>query len=230
MRRLIVLVALFAVGCGSSSPTAPTPVTPVVVVPPVTPPVVPVGMITVSGCPDAVPGVDLAFYRQIGCNGFDLPLQSVRRWAFAPKLYIRTIDDAGAPIDQVTLDTVQNAMTEAAPHLTAGKFQIAVDRGSGSREGVSGWITVKWPATVPDFCGRSQVAVDGGWIELNYKVGFCSCGGSSIRARTARHELGHAIGLWHTDSPSDLMSGQSVTGCDAGLSARELQAVAYQYR
>ena len=89
---------------------------------------------------------------------------------------------------------------------------------------------MKWPTSVPDFCGRSQVGVDGGWIELNYKVGFCGCNGSAMRPRTARHELGHALGYWHTSDPTDLMSGLSVQGCDQQPSARELAAAAYHYR
>src|SRR3954465_12683825 len=119
MKSLIVLVALFAAGCGGSSPTAPAPITPnPTPTPTPTPPPV-VSMITVSACPDAVPGLDLGFYREIGCNAFDLPLTSVRRWNVAPKLYLRTVDEAGAPIDAVTLDTVQNAMIASAPVLTA---------------------------------------------------------------------------------------------------------------
>lgn len=188
-------------------------------------------MIMVSPCPDAVSGVDLGFYRQIGCNAFDLPMQSVRRWAFAPKLYIRTVDEAGAAIDPVTLDTVTNAMVSTASTWTGGKFGLAViDRGTATHEGQSGWITVKWPATPQTYCGLSDVALDGGTIALAYKTAGCSCEGSTIRARTARHELGHALGYWHTNVADDLMSNPSVKPCDQQPSARELAAAAYQYR
>lgn len=225
-----ILLALFVTACSGNSPTAPTP--PPVVVPPVVPPPPVVSVITVSACPDATPGLDLGFYRQMGCNAFDLPLQGVRRWAVAPKLYLRTVDEAGAPIDAVTLDTVQNAMIETATQWSAGRFALTIERGTASREGQTGWVTVKWPATADaaPACGRGQVAIDGGWIELNYKVTSCGCNGSAMRPRTARHELGHAFGYWHTDNTTDLMSGLTTSGCDAGLSARELQAVAFQYR
>jgi hypothetical protein len=191
-------------------------------------------MITVSACPDTVPGMDVGFYRQIGCNAFDLPLQPVRRWAFAPKLYIRTVDEAGAAIDQVTLDTVTAAMGSTASTWTAGKFGLAsIERGSDTREGVSGYITVKW-MTIADptaRCAAADVARDGGTIELNYLVGGgCSCGAAKMRPLTARHELGHALGYWHTDNQGDLMSAKSIQGCDAQPSARELQAASYQYR
>lgn len=227
---VVAIVALLCSACGSSSPTAPSTPPPVVVVPP--PPVV-VQTIQVSPCPTATVGVDLNFFREIGCNAFDTPIQPVRRWMVAPKLYLRTIDEAGAPIDALTLDTVQNAMLEIAPVWTAGHFGLdGVTRGTDTREGQTGWITVKWPATnaAAPSCGQSEVAIDGGWIALNYKVASCGCNGSAMRPRTARHELGHALGYWHTDSPADLMSGQQVAGCDASPSARELQAVAAQYR
>lgn len=232
MKYLILLVALFAAGCGGSSPTAPSPAPPPVPPPVVTPPPV-VSMITTSACPEAVPGLDLGFYRQIGCNAFDLPLFSVKRWAFAPKLYVRTVDEAGAAIDQVTLDTVVNAMGATASSLTGGKFGLAsIERGTETREGVSGWITVKWPgtATALNSCALSQVASDGGTVQLNYLRPTCACGGSKIYARAAAHELGHALGYYHTDSQGDLMYGQTPLSCTPSLSARELAAASFQYR
>jgi hypothetical protein len=231
MRAVIVVLALLCAACGSSSPTAPAPPTPTPTpVPTPTPP--PIATIQVSACPDAVPGMDLGFYKQIGCNAFDTPLQPVRRWTIAPKVYLKTVDEAGAPIDTLTLDTVQNAMIETAMAWTGNHFGLeGVLRGTDTREGVSGWITVKWPATAQSFCGLSDVAVNGGTIELNNKTASCGCNGSRVRPHTARHELGHALGYWHTDNTADVMSNVGVTKpCDQQPSARELQAAAYQYR
>jgi hypothetical protein len=148
-------------------------------------------------------------------------------------VYLKTVDEAGAPIDPLTLDTVQNAMIDVAPKFTGGRFGLeGVLRGTDTREGQSGWITVKWPASAAAFnaCGLSEVAVDGGWMQLNYLRPTCTCGGSKIFPRLAAHELGHALGYYHTDSQADIMFGQTPATCDPALSARELAAAAYQYR
>lgn len=223
----MLVVALFAAGCGGS-PTGPS--APLVSAAPVL-----ALMIQTTPCPN---GGD-PYYREIACNGLENPNhpEPVRRWTIAPKVYIRTVDQAGAPIDAVTLDTVQAAMVDVAPAWSGGRFGLAsVERGTDTREGVSGWITVKWPA--PDkgdfYCGLTQQGTDGGWIELHYAAASnCGClgGGSKIKPVIAKHELGHALGYWHTDGTGyDIMSPQSLAACDASPSAREIQAAAYHYR
>jgi hypothetical protein len=223
MKRLVIGVALLASACAGNSSTGPSiPSTPIVV-----------PNVTVSPCPASGAGIplDFGFYQQIGCNAFDGPMQSVRRWTVAPRLYIRTVDDAGAPIDSVTLDTVQGAMTAIAVQLAGGKFGLAsVERGTDKRDGVSGYITVHWTDTIAS-CGLSDVAGDGGLIQLNPGRPTCSCGGSKIDARLAAHELGHAFGYFHTDQQADLMYAKAPANiCTVSLSAREQQAMTYQYR
>lgn len=231
MRTIFIALALTAAACGSSpsAPTAPAP-TPA---PTPTPPVV--SMIESSPCPPAIVGfsVDLHFYTEIGCNTFDGPQSPVRRWLQAPRLYVLTVDDAGAPIDAVTLDTVTAAMVAAAPMLTSGRFSLAtVDRGTDMRQvGLRGVISVSWLSSSPAaICGQARIAGESGLIELNYTRPTCACDGSRIYRRAAAHELGHALGYYHTDAQSDLMFGSTPATCDAGLSAREQQAVAYHYR
>lgn len=183
-----------------------------------------VGAIALSG------GFDLAFYRVFVRNGFEAPtaLEPVRHLTQAPRIYLRTIDEAGAPIDAVTLDTVAAALINTAGVLT-GRYGLAgLERGTESREGMTGWLTVKWPTTT-DACGRSFVGLDGGSIELNYKTPGCGCGASKMRPRTAKHELGHALGFWHTGDPNDLMSGLPVNECDRSPSAREIAHAAIAY-
>lgn len=170
---------------------------------------------------------DLGFYRQLARNGFEQPgaLQPLRRLTRAPILYLKTVDEAGQAIDAVTLDTVQAAMINVAASWT-GSFGLAgVERGTGTKEGVSGYVTVKWPnPSIGAFCGFADIGKDGGAIQLNYlrADATCGCNGSRMRTRTAKHELGHAFGYYHTDNPGDLMAN-GVSGCaETGPSPREL--------
>jgi hypothetical protein len=186
---------------------------------------------------DAIPsaGFDLNFYRQLVRNGFEQPaaLQPLRRWTEAPRIYLKTVDEAGAAVDARTLDATTRAIVETAAIFTGGRFGVAeLERGTETRAGVPGWVTVRWTAgkRADNLCGQSDVGVSGGAIDLFYKQGaFCECPGvSDIRPRLVRHELGHAFGFWHTDNQNDVMF-KTALGCDLLPSARERAAAAIAY-
>jgi hypothetical protein len=178
-------------------------------------------------------GFDLDYYRSFVRNGFEQPtaLQPLRRWTRPPMIYIKTVDEAGQAIDTATLDSVTAALGADVDFWTGGRFGIAgMERGTETRIGTSGWITVRWPNPVQEgVCGRAQVAVDGGWIELNYLNRACACGTSRVRVRTVKHEIGHAMGFFHTGRSDDLMFGGSSSGCDLKPSARERLHAAIAY-
>ncbi|HKE84960.1 MAG TPA: hypothetical protein VKB50_14460 [Vicinamibacterales bacterium] len=166
---------------------------------------------------------DLGFYRFLVRNGFESPtLEPLRRWVQSPMIYIRTVDDSEASIPNASLNLVASVLTDTLPRWTNQRFSVAgIETGTETREGKSGWLTVRWAVTDAR-CGSAVVGRDGGYIELRSPRGtLCNCNGA-IRARTVRHELGHALGFWHTGDASDLMSGLSVAGCDQLPSAREL--------
>jgi len=231
MRRLIVLVALLASACGGSTTAPSTP--PVTSSSTTTTTSIPViQTIQVAACPPAVVGFDMTFFHQFACDTYDRPAspQPTRRWTKAPNIYLRTLDDAGAAIDANTLDSTERAITDTLP-LWSG-YRATVTRGADSRIGQPGWITVIWKSDASQaICGLSDVATDGGQVGLFYRRGGgCRCpGGPEITPRTVKHELGHAMGYYHTDNTADLMA-PGVAGCDAQPSGRELQAAAYQYR
>jgi hypothetical protein len=167
---------------------------------------------------------DPSLYRQLVRNGSEGKNEPLRRWTTAPSIYMRTVDEAGNPLPALQLSSTETVIREAVSQWTSGQFEVAsFERGTGTKVGVAGWLTVRWPSDPdPEACGRSNIGLSGGAIDLNYKTGgSCSCGALPLRPRTVRHEIGHAMGFWHTTSGGDLMSGVGVAGCDTPLSARE---------
>lgn len=228
----LLLLALSA-GCGGSpsAPSTPAPSTPIVTPPVAVPPPV---VVAPPPLPTRGPDFNLSFWNAFVHNRLEASgLLPLRRLTAAPRLYLRIVDDAGVQIDPVTLSTVENAMKEVAPIWGGGQFGLAgVERGTSLKDGQPGWLTVHWLATnVGEICGRSDVGVDGGVIELNYqnKGSNCTCPGINIRPRTARHELGHAFGYYHTDSIEDVMKSGAL-GCDALPSSRETYHATLAYQ
>jgi hypothetical protein len=172
---------------------------------------------------EAQPPFDLQFYRILVRNAFEsTDIQPLRRWVQSPMIYIRTVDDTDASIPSANIDLVAAVLADTVPRWTNQRLSVAgVASGTETREGQPGWLTVKW-SVAEGRCGRAQIGTDGGYIELRSPFGSnCTCNGL-IRTRTIRHELGHALGFWHTGTVTDLMSGLSVSLCDQLPSAREL--------
>lgn len=179
---------------------------------------------------------DAVFYSEFVQNAYDSPeqLSPVRLLQAPLHVYLRTEDDAGRAVDAITLDTTERALIESARIWSGGTFGVVeVARGKSTRERMPGWITVKWTSTAtPDRCGRSTIGVDGGFIELNVS-GSCSCGmATRVYPRVVRHELGHAMGYYHTDNVHDVMYGHTIASdaCDILPSEREQRHAIFAHR
>jgi len=210
---LALLAVFFAAGCSGSSPTAPTPPPPVIVQPQ--------PVVVVPPQPNPLLSdsrFDLGFYRQLALDGFQTPsLRSLNHWTRAPLIYIRTVDDAGRAVARSLLEQTAAAIINTTGQWTGGRFGVAgLEQGTDTKEGQPGWLTVKWNTTGP--CGTTNGVVgEGSAIVMNHARPECTCG-----PRVAKHELGHAMGFYHTDSIIDVMSGLPDPACDKNPSAREV--------
>jgi hypothetical protein len=180
------------------------------------------------------PPFELAFFRELGRNALESTtgLEPLRPIPAAPRIYIRTVDEAGRQMDPVLLDLVEAALRDTAPLWSAGRHPLEViERGQEARLGQSGWVTVVFPGEIANGgCGKATLGSTTGRIELNYQNSGCACSGNVVAPRTVRHELGHVYGYWHTTVRGGVMSRSWTTRqCDGRPSTREIEHAKYMY-
>jgi len=165
---------------------------------------------------DAAP-YSLAFYRDLVRNAFEAPdhLEPLRRWTAQPNFYINTFNPkTNQPIDAAELALVVNAIQQAVPQLTGGSFTAGtIESGNGARAPRVGYVTVSFSyEPKAGYCGHSQVGTNPGVIVINYDRCASVCGSLKVSPEVVAHEVGHAMGFWHTKADG-IMNATLFHGC-----------------
>jgi hypothetical protein len=159
---------------------------------------------------------DLAVFRQLVRNGFEEPaeLRALRRWTRTPNFYVdATNPRTGQPLSAAETGILERAIRAAIPQLTAGQLAAGViEVGSGPGQTRADYIELTFVHEPEgDFCADALVGANPGRIRINYDRCPSACG--SFSPETVAHEVGHAMGFWHTAAPG-IMNTNRVRRCD----------------
>jgi hypothetical protein len=179
---------------------------------------------------DLIPDGLSPLYRQLVRNGFEAPdsLEPIRRWTTSPRFYIDTTMPLGIKVTEGDLGRIEEGIRSSVPAFTGGQLQVSTLVRGSNPPSDKDWIVVSFVNdSTANFCGRAYVAADPGAIEFNYNR--CTCGPVRVRPGTVAHEVGHALGFFHTADRSTLMYPVS-SGCvaaDVSQPERDAARIAY---
>jgi hypothetical protein len=167
----------------------------------------------------------LPFYRELARDAMDEPgaLQPLSLWPGGnPKVYVRTVDQNGEPVDPLVLSSVYNVIGETVSDWTDGRLSVqTLQHGTETRQRQDGWLIVNFVRhATGDICGQAFVGALDGQIEL--VDGACTCGTSTMPKQVVAHEVGHAMGFFHVSDRGSLMYPQASRNCtNINLSSAE---------
>lgn len=156
-------------------------------------------------------GFDLTFYRQFARGTLDGAAQPLRVLAQAPSIYLQT-----AGLSAANVAALEAAARATLPALTGGRFQVTTwETGETLPADRAGWVTVELYEDATG-CGRASVGASRGHVWMN-TAARCAYGGYAVHPAAFGHELGHALGYWHVESPGHLMHRGSTYGAGTAV-------------